>query len=162
MLELINMTFNILTIFPNIFDSYLKHGILNQALDKKIIKINIHNLRSKNENPDARPFGGGPGMVLKIEPIIKNLEKIKNKKSKIILLSPKGKIFKPKKYLKLDNLTLICGRYEGVDERVKKFIDQEVSIGNYVLSGGELPALVVVEAITRLLPRLADLRCGIA
>jgi len=145
------MVFDLLTIFPKIFNSYLKYGLLKQALDKKIIKINIHDLRAKDPNPDHRPYGGGPGMVLKIKPIVDCLDKIKNQK--IILLSPKGKLLKPKQYINLDQITLICGRYEGVDERVKKFIDQEVSIGNYVLSGGELPALVIIEAITRLLPK---------
>lgn len=145
------MVFDLLTIFSDIFGSYLKYGLLKQALDKKIIKINIHNLRDQDSITDDRPFGGGAGMVLKIEPIVKTLESIKNQK--IILLSPKGKKFNPKKYVNLDQLTLICGRYEGVDERVKKFVDQEISIGDYVLSGGELPALVIIEAITRLLPR---------
>lgn len=148
------MVFDLLTIFPKIFDSYLEYGLLKQALDKKIIKINIHDLREKDPITDDRPFGGGPGMVMKAEPIVNWLDKIQDTNSKIqtILLSPKGKAFKPKDFINLNQLTLICGRYEGVDERVKKFIDQEISIGDYILSGGELPALVIIEAITRLLP----------
>ncbi|MFH1392387.1 MAG: tRNA (guanosine(37)-N1)-methyltransferase TrmD [bacterium] len=145
------MVFDLLTIFPKIFDSYLSYGLLKQVLDKKIIKINIHDLRAKDPITDDRPFGGGPGMVMKIGPIVETIEAIK-KKSKIILLSPKGKKFNPKKYVNLDRLILICGRYEGIDERVKKFIHEEVSVGDYILSGGELPALIIIEAITRFLP----------
>jgi len=162
------MIFDILTIFPKIFDSYLSYGLLKQVLDKKIIKINIHDLRAKDPITDDSPFGGGPGMVVKVAPIVDTIDEIKIKNSKIILLSPRGKKFNPKKYINLDQIILICGRYEGVDERVKKFIDEEVSIGNYILSGGELPALVMIEAITRLLPgalgnkeSLKDLGCPV-
>lgn len=158
------MVFDILTIFPRIFDSYLSYGLLKQAIDKKIIKINIHDLRKKDPITDDRPFGGGPGMVMKAAPIVETIDKIKNQiskvkninqKSKIILLSPTGNLFDQKKtqqYSKLNSLILICGRYEGVDERVKRFIDEEVSIGNYILSGGELPALIIIEAVARLVP----------
>jgi len=146
------MVFDLLTIFPKIFDSYLSYGLLKQAIDKKIIKINIHDLREKDPITDDRPFGGGPGMVMRVSPIVDIIDEIKIKNSKIILLSPRGKKFNPKKYINLDQSILICGRYEGIDERVKRFIDQEISIGNYILSGGELPALIIIEAITRLLP----------
>jgi len=151
------MIFDLLTIFPRIFDSYLSYGLLKQALDKKIIKINIHNLRDKDPITDDRPFGGGPGMVMKVKPIYDWLEKLQTPNSKLqtILLSPRGKLFNQKiakKFSKLEQIILICGRYEGVDERVKKFIDEEISVGDYVLSGGELPALMIIEAVTRLLP----------
>lgn len=157
--------FHILTIFPSIFDSYFKESILKIALKKKIIKINIYNLRDFTSDPhkkvDDRPFGGGPGMVLRVEPIYNGVRAIKRKikkgqKIKIILLSAKGKEFNQKmarNFLKYENLIFICGRYEGIDERVAKHIaNKEVSIGNYVLAGGELPALVMIEAITRLIP----------
>jgi len=154
------MKFEIVTIFPHIFDSYLQESLLAKAQKKGILKINFHNLRKytkdKHKKVDDRPFGGGPGMVIKIKPIVKCLEKIKQKnKSKVILLSPRGKNFnqaKARKYSKLDQLILICGRYEGIDERIKKFIDEQISIGDFVMSGGELPAMVIVETISRLIP----------
>jgi|SRR3989344_3411214 len=147
------MVFDLLTIFPNILDSYLEYGIIKQALKKGLIKINFHSLREKDKNTDDRPFGGGPGMVVKARPIIGALKEIKKyQNKKIILTSPKGKKFSPADYPSLDQLIIICGRYEGVDERVKKYIDEEISIGDYILSGGELPAMIMIEAITRLLP----------
>lgn len=158
------MTFHIITIFHHIFDSYLKEGILSRAQKNNLIKINILNLRDftsdKHKTVDDKPFGGGPGMVLKVEPIYKAIEQIKSKKqtkkTKTILLSAKGKKFNQKmayKFSKLSDLILICGRYEGVDERVAKYIvDEEISIGDYILSGGELPALVIIEAVSRLIP----------
>lgn len=151
------MVFDILTIFPKIFDSYFEHSLIRHAKEKKLIKINIWDLRDftkdKHRVVDDRPFGGGPGMVLKVEPIYRALKKIKSKK--VVLLSPRGRRFnqkKAKELSQLKQLTLICGRYEGVDERVKKFIDEEISIGDYILSGGELPAMMIVEAVTRLIP----------
>jgi len=158
------MRFNIITIFPKIFDSYLKESLILKAQKNKIIDIKIWNLRDfskdKRKTVDDKPFGGGPGMVLKVEPIyqavnfIKN--KNKNKKKRVILFSPRGKELNLKvlkRLLKYDELILICGRYEGVDERVSKYIaDEEISIGNYILSGGELPALVLIEALSRLIP----------
>ncbi len=160
------MQFDIITIFPNIFASYFNESILQRAQKNKIININIHNLRDyttdKHKTVDDRPYGGGPGMVMKIEPIYKLLKAIIKKsakggtgKTKIILLAAKGKTFNQataKRYSKLDQLILICGHYEGIDERVTKYIDEEISIGNYVLTGGEIPAMVVTDAVTRLLP----------
>ncbi|MFH2013642.1 MAG: tRNA (guanosine(37)-N1)-methyltransferase TrmD [Patescibacteria group bacterium] len=153
------MKFNIITIFPEIFDSYFNESIIKRAQDKKKIKINIHNLRDytkdKHKSIDDKPYGGGPGMVMMVEPIYKAIKKIKKGKAKVILFSPKGKTFDQKmanRYSKLDNLIMVCGRYEGVDERVKKFVDEEVSIGDYVLTGGEIPAMIVIDAVTRLIP----------
>ncbi|MBU3923053.1 tRNA (guanosine(37)-N1)-methyltransferase TrmD [Patescibacteria group bacterium] len=153
------MKFNIITIFPEIFDSYFNESIIKRAQDKKKIKINIHNLRDytkdKHRSVDDKPYGGGPGMVMMVEPIYKAIKKIKKGKAKVILFSPKGKTFDQKmanRYSKLDNLIMVCGRYEGVDERVKKFVDEEVSIGDYVLTGGEIPAMIVTDAVTRLIP----------
>ncbi|PIU98449.1 tRNA (guanosine(37)-N1)-methyltransferase TrmD, partial [Candidatus Wolfebacteria bacterium CG03_land_8_20_14_0_80_40_12] len=154
------MKFDIITIFPRIFNSYLNESILKRAQKKKLIKIKIHNLRDfsadKRKKIDDRPFGGGPGMVLKIKPIVQAISsilRIKNselrikKKIKVILFSPAGKQFDNKIAGQLaknyDNLILICGRYEGIDERVKKVIRNwkleigEFSIGPYVLTGGE-------------------------
>ncbi len=157
-------TFHIITIFPEIFNSYFKEGVLRRAQLKKKIKIKIYNLRDftedKHRTVDDRPFGGGPGMVLKVEPILKAVNKIKrtcfDRSQRVILLSANGRKFNQKKaknLTKYKDIILICGRYEGVDERVAKYIvDEEISIGDYILSGGELGAMVIIEAISRLIP----------
>ncbi|MFH1509663.1 MAG: tRNA (guanosine(37)-N1)-methyltransferase TrmD [Candidatus Nealsonbacteria bacterium] len=156
------LKYDIITIFPKIFDSYLKETFIKKAQDNKLIKINIYNLRDytkdKHKKVDDKPFGGGLGMVLKIEPIFNVIKKIKKgKKSKVILFTPRGKELNQKiayELSKYDQLIMICGRYEGVDERVAKNIsDIQLSIGKYDLMGGELPAMVVMETITRLIPR---------
>jgi len=153
--------FDIITIFPDIFKSYFNESIIKRAQNKKLIKINIHNLRDyttdKHKTVDDKPYGGGPGMVMMVEPIYKTVKKIKGKsKAKVILFSAKGKKFNQKmaqKFSKLDRLIMICGHYEGVDERVAKHIaDEEISIGDYVLTGGEIPAMIVTDAVTRLIP----------
>lgn len=152
--------FDIITIFPKIFDSYFNESILKRALAKKKIKINIHNLRDvttdKHHHVDDRPYGGGPGMILLVEPIYKMLKKIKpKKKSRVIMLAPEGKLFTQKEAKRLssyDQLILLCGRYEGFDARVEKLVDEKISIGQYVLAGGELAAMVVTEAIARHVP----------
>jgi len=163
------MKFHVITIFPRIFDSYFNESILKRAQKNNLIEIKIHDLRQwttdKHKTVDDRPFGGGAGMVMKIEPIYKALRNITaplikgvrgiKPNSKIILLSAKGETWNQQlaqKYSKLDNIILICGRYEGVDERVKKFVDEEISVGNYILTGGELPAMTIIDSITRLLP----------
>ena len=153
--------FDIITIFPDIFTSYFKESIIKRAQEKHLIKINIHNLRDyttdKHKTVDDKPYGGGPGMVLMIEPIYKAVKKIKGKsKAKVILFSAKGKKFDQKmakRFSKLDKLIMICGHYEGVDERIAKHIaDEEISIGDYILTGGEIPGMIVVDAVTRLIP----------
>jgi len=154
------MQFDILTIFPEMFASYLNESIIKRARKNKIIKINFHNIRDfatdKHKTVDDRPYGGGPGMVMKIEPLYRCLKSIKKKRqSKTYLLSAPGIFFNQQTAAKLSHLsqvTLICGRYEGVDARIKKYIDGEISVGPYVLTGGELPALTVIDAVTRLLP----------
>ena len=160
------LIFNIITVFPEIFDFYFNYSILKRAKEKGIIEIKIHNLRDwapvPHKTVDDKPFGGGRGMVLKVEPIFKavsslrNSEDKKNKSSKVILFTPRGRKFNQKiatQFSKLDEMILICGRYEGVDERVVKYIaDEKISIGDYVLMGGELPALVVIETVARLVP----------
>ncbi len=162
------MQFNILTIFPDILDSYINKGMIRLAQEKKLIKIKTHDLRkyagNKYGNVDDKPYGGGPGQVLMVEPVYKALRalkikgqgsKIKNKKNKIVLLSAKGKTWNQqvaKRFAKLDEVTLVCPRYEGHDERIKKFVDEEISIGDYVLTGGELGAAVIIDSVTRLIP----------
>lgn len=159
------MIFKVLTIFPNIFSSYINEGIIKRAINKKQIKIKSYNLRDfskdKHKSVDDSPYGGGPGMLMKVEPLYYAIDKIKKenrkKKKKVILLSASGKKWNQKlakKYSKYDELILICGRYEGVDYRVKHFIDEEISIGDYVLTGGELPALILIDSISRLLPNV--------
>lgn len=156
------MQFDILTLFPNMFSEVFDCSIIKRALEKKLIKINLVNLRDfttdKHRTVDDRPFGGGPGMILRIEPIDRALNCLKKKKptGRVILLTPQGALFKQEIAQKLSRhkkLILICGHYEGIDERVaEELVDESLSIGDYVLTGGELPAMVVVDAVTRLLP----------
>ncbi|MCK4244865.1 MAG: tRNA (guanosine(37)-N1)-methyltransferase TrmD [Candidatus Omnitrophica bacterium] len=158
------MLIDILTIFPEIFTP-LEVSIIKRAKEKGLVKINIYNLRdfthNKHKKVDDFAYGGGRGMVMKPEPIFEGIEyikeklKIKNEKLKIILLTPIGTLFSQKMAKELSqekHLIFICGHYEGVDERVKTIVDQEISIGDYVLTGGELPAMVVIDAACRLIP----------
>src|SRR3989338_5695051 len=166
-----NMKIDIITIFPNLFSGFLSESLLARAQAKKLITIKTHNLRrwtnDKHKTVDDRPYGGVAGMVLKIEPIFKAVQFLKPANSKsqktnpkqkirVVLLSAKGKTFTQKdarRLLKYDQLIFICGRYEGVDERVVKYVaDEEISIGNYVLFGGEVASMVVIEAVSRLIP----------
>lgn len=170
---------DIITIFPNLFDGFISESLLARAQKKpapkgrglakggKLLTIKPHNLRDwtkdKHKTVDDRPYGGGAGMVLKIEPIYKAVVSIKGKvvmgkkkKIRTILLSAKGKTFTQndaRRLSKYDQIIFICGRYEGVDERVAKYVaDEEISIGNYVLFGGEVASMVVIEAVSRLIP----------
>ena len=158
-----NMRFHLITIFPDIFDSYLNESMMKRAREKKIVDVKVHNPRDftkdRHRKVDDRPFGGGPGMVLQIQPVYDAAEVIKRrekKKVRTILFSTRGKKLDAKtakRLAKYDSLILICGRYEGVDERVARYVaDEEISIGDYVLSGGELPALVTMEAVSRFIP----------
>ena len=152
--------FHIISAFPQILDSYFNDSILKRAQDKKLIKVISHDLREftkdKHRNVDDTPYGGGVGMVLMIEPIYLAWKSIrKNKKSLTILLTPAGKTFKQVKAKQLtnyDQIIFICGRYEGVDARVDNIIDEKISIGDYVLTGGELGAAVIIDSVTRLIP----------
>ena len=156
------MRIDILTIFPNMFEPVLNESIVKRARLKNKVKFYIHDLRDytsdKHRKVDDRPFGGGSGMVMRVEPIFNCLEAIKRKgkKPRIIILTPQGKRLnqdRAKKLSKFAHLILICGHYEGVDERVRSNLaDEEVSIGDYVLTGGELPAMVLIDAIIRLIP----------
>ncbi len=154
------MKFDVLTIFPNLFDSFKKESLISKALKNKIISINIIDIRNftsdKHKTVDDTPYGGGAGMLMKIEPIYKALKSLKKEKDRrIILLSPGGEQFTQKKaveYSKFKNLVFICGRYEGIDARIENFIDEKISIGPYVLNGGEVASMVVMESVSRLLP----------
>lgn len=159
------MRFDILTIFPNIFDSYINTSILKRAQDKKLIKIVTHDIRKfskdKHHKVDNLPFGGGAGMVMTPQPLydcIKHVKKLN--KGPVIYLSPRGNLLtqlKVEKYSRLpggkNGIILLCGHYEGIDQRViDSLVDEELSVGKYVLTGGELPAITVVDAVARLLP----------
>ena len=155
------MLIDIITIFPDIFRPYFDESILKIAQNKNKLKIRLRDVRDytldAHRKVDDRPFGGGPGMVMAPEPIFRAVEKIRRgKTAKIILLSPQGKTLNQKLAQKLSHcrhLILICGRYEGVDERVCKHLaDEEISIGDYILTGGELAAMVLADAVTRLIP----------
>lgn len=158
--------FEIITIFPKIFDSYFGESIIKRAQKEKKIGIKVHDLRDwttdKFRKVDDTPYGGGAGMVMKVEPIYKAVRSIKLKaeskdlKTRVVLFSAKGKRYTQRdaeRLSKYDSLILICGRYEGVDERVAKYVaDEEISIGEYVLTGGEIPAMVLVDSMARLIP----------
>lgn len=155
------MQFDIITLFPNLFDSFVSESLIAKAREKKLVDIRVHNLRDftkdKHHTADDKPYGGGAGMLLKIEPLVVALKKIKRKKSsRVILLSPAGKQFTQKKAdtfaKKYDQLIFICGRYEGVDARIKHYIDEVISIGPYVLNGGEVATMAVIESVFRLIP----------
>ncbi len=154
--------FDILTLFPELFHTAFDGSLLKKAIEKSLIEINLHNIRDyatgKHKVTDDSPFGGGGGMVMKVEPIARALDEIvpDRDNTEVILLSPQGEIFRQEIAEALSikkRIVLICGHYEGVDERVKEnCIDREISIGDYVLTGGEYPAMVLVDAVSRLVP----------
>ncbi len=152
--------FDVITLFPKAFELINNLGVITRALEKNLINVNLHDLREYGEGNyrqvDDKPYGGGSGMVLKPEPIYKahdSIDKLPN--SKTLLMTPQGKVMKQKDLLRwtsFDQLIIICGQYEGFDERVRCLADEEVSIGDYVLSGGEIPAIAIINGLTRLLP----------
>ena len=151
------MKIDILTLFPEMYSSVFASSIIKRAIDSKLIDINIINFRDYTNDPhnkvDDTPYGGGAGMVLSIEPIYNALEDIRDDDSFVVLLTPSGKVFNQKVAVDLSSkkhLILICGHYEGFDDRIRNFIDLEISIGDYVLTGGEIPSMVVVDAVSRL------------
>jgi len=159
------MKISIITLFPKMISSFFEESIIKRAIEKKLIEIEIINLRNfaidDYGTVDDRPYGGGAGMIIRVDVIHKAISNVKSQisnlhlKSKILLTSPRGKIFnqkKAKEYSKLDHLVIIAGHYEGVDERVNNFVDEEISIGDFVLTGGELPAAAIVDSVVRLIP----------
>ena len=152
------MKIDILTLFPKMFEGFLNESIIKRAIEKKLVEINIINFRDfsklNNSQVDDTPYGGGNGMVLMVEPIALAIDSIKKNNSKVILMCPQGKTFTEKKALELkeeQHLILVCGHYEGFDERVRNFVDEEISIGDYILTGGEIPAMAISDSIIRLL-----------
>ena len=152
--------FDVITLFPKAFELINNLGVISRALEKSIISVNLHDLREFGEGSyrqvDDKPYGGGSGMLLKPEPIYNAHDSIcKFPESKTILMTPQGKVMKQEdlvKWTSLDQLIIICGQYEGFDERVRCLADEEISIGDYILSGGEIPALSIINGLTRLLP----------
>ncbi|HSA30931.1 MAG TPA: tRNA (guanosine(37)-N1)-methyltransferase TrmD [Candidatus Omnitrophota bacterium] len=153
--------FDIITIFPGMFSNVLNESILKRAQEQRKVDIRVHDLRKfaagKYRQVDDRPFGGGPGMVMMPEPLFKAVKAVKGRrKAKVLLMCAAGKPFTQtvaKQLAKEKNIILICGHYEGVDERVRQaLVDESISVGDYVLTGGELPAMIVVDAVSRLLP----------
>ena len=152
------MKIDILTLFPEMFTGFLNESIIKRAIEKKLVEISIINFRDYSKDPhhkvDDTPFGGGAGMVLTPQPIFDCIDDIKTKDSYVILLTPDGKTYNQKCAISLKNkkhIILICGHYEGFDERIRTLADLELSIGDYILTGGEIPAMVVTDSITRLL-----------
>ena len=153
------MKISILTIFPEIFGNFLTTSLIKKAIDSKKIDINLLNIRDYSKNKqrsvDDTPYGGGVGMLMMFPPVYDAIKDVKKKYSKVIYLSPQGITYNQKIAKKLKDekhLILLCGRYEGIDERVKDVVDYEISIGDYILMGGEIPAMVLCESITRLIP----------
>ena len=155
-----SFNFDVITLFPKAFELINNSGVITKALDKNLINVNLHDLREYGEGSyrqvDDKPYGGGAGMVLKPEPIYKAYESIRKlPKSKTLLMTPQGKVLKQKdlaRWSTLDQIIIICGQYEGFDERIRCLADEEISIGDYVLSGGEIPAISIINGLTRLLP----------
>lgn len=154
--------FDIVTIFPNIVEEYINTGILRIAKKKDLVEINVHDLRrwtdDRHKTVDDTPYGGGPGMIMKVGPIYRAIKELKKKNTIVTITTPKGEKLVQKKILSFSNtkdlhMIILCGRYEGFDQRIHdNLVDYEFSVGEYVLSGGELPALILVDSITRLLP----------
>jgi len=155
-----SFNFDVITLFPKAFELINNLGVITRAIDKNLIDVNLHDLRKYGEGSykkvDDKPYGGGSGMVLKPEPIYKVYESIKKSpKSKTLLMTPQGKVLKQNDLVRwstLDQIIIICGQYEGFDERIRCLADEEISIGDYVLSGGEIPAVSIINGLTRLLP----------
>ena len=152
------MKIDILTLFPNMFDGFLHESIIKRAITKEKVTINIHDIRDyspfKNKQVDDYSYGGGAGMVLMCEPIFRAIEDLREDDTHVIMLTPSGQTFNQREasnLLKYHHIILLCGHYEGFDERIKTIVDQEISIGNFILTGGEIPAMAITDAVVRLI-----------
>lgn len=158
------MKIDILTLFPKMFEGFLSESIIKRAIEKGLLEINLVNIRDftilKNGQVDDTPYGGGSGMVLMCEPVVRAIESVKTNDSKVYLMSPQGQVLTDQLadtiYQSTKHLILVCGHYEGFDERIRKFVDGEISIGDYVLTGGEIPALVITDCIARFIPGVIE------
>lgn len=153
------MTIDILTLFPEMFEGFINTSIIKRAIEKEILRVNLINFRDysplNNKQVDDTPYGGGAGMILRCEPIFECLDSIDTEDAYIILLSPEGTKYKQdvaKRLKEHKHLIIICGHYEGFDERIKTRVDEVISIGDYILTGGEIPAMAITDSIARLLP----------
>ena len=152
------MKIDILTLFPNMFDGFLHESIIKRAITKEKVTINIHDIRDyspfKNKQVDDYSYGGGAGMVLMCEPIFRAIDDLREDDTHVIMLTPSGQTFNQREasnLLKYHHIILLCGHYEGFDERIKTIVDQEISIGNFILTGGEIPAMAITDAVVRLI-----------
>lgn len=152
------MKIDILTLFPEMFEGFINTSIIKRAIENNLVKINIHNIRDYTKQDHNRvddyPYGGGEGMVLMCQPVVDAIEAFKTSDSKVILMTPQGISYNEKIAYSLKNekhLILVCGHYEGFDERIRNFVDMEISIGDYILTGGEIPAMVITDSVTRLI-----------
>ena len=152
------MKISILTLFPNLFDNFKTESIIKRAIDKGLVEIEVINIRDfsklNNNQVDDTPYGGGAGMVMMVDVVVDAIESVKTPDSKVFLMSPAGEVYNEKRAYELSeckHLILVCGHYEGIDERITHFIDGEISIGDYVLTGGEIPAMVISDSVIRLL-----------
>ena len=157
------MKIDILTIFPNMFNNFLTESIIKRAMENKKVIINIHNIRDYSKDPhkkvDDYGFGGGKGMVLMAQPIFDAVDNLRKKYTKVILMTPQGKKYNQKQAYALTNnkhLIIICGHYEGFDERIRSLADMEISIGDYILTGGEIPSMVIMDSVVRLIAGVID------
>lgn len=152
------MVIDVLTLFPNMYDNFITESIIKRAIDSGKVTINIHNIRDytvyNNKQVDDYPFGGGGGMVLMCDPIFRAIDSLKREDSLVIMMTPSGIVYKEKiatSLSKKKHLIILCGHYEGFDERIKSIVDMELSIGDYILTGGEIPSMVVMDSVIRLL-----------
>lgn len=162
------MKISILTLFPQMFEGPFDHSIVKNAREKKLVSINFINIRDfgigRHKTVDDKPYGGGRGMILRVDVLENAILSAKDKnltkgEQKVVLLDPRGKTFNQRKAIslsKLKHLILICGHYEGIDERVRKFVDEEISIGDFIVTGGEIPAMLITDAIIRLIKGTLD------
>lgn len=158
------MVIDILTLFPNMYDNFLTESIIKRAIDNGKVKVNIHNIRDytvyKNKQVDDYPFGGGGGMVLMCDPIFRAIDALKDEDAFVIMMTPTGVVYKEKIAYDLSqkkHLILLCGHYEGFDERIKTIVDMEISIGDFILTGGEIPSMVVMDSVIRLIPGVINI-----
>ena len=152
------MKIDVLTLFPSMFEGILSESIVKRAIDKQKVERKIHNIRDYSLDPhkkvDDYAFGGGAGMVLMCQPIYDAVNSLRTEESKVILMTPQGSVYNQKKayeLAKLKHIIIVCGHYEGYDERIRSFVDEEISIGDYVLTGGEIPGAIIIDSVTRLL-----------
>jgi tRNA (guanine37-N1)-methyltransferase len=153
------MIIDIVTIFPDFFDAFINTSIIKRAIEDQLVEIRTHQLRDyshqKHHKIDDTPYGGGVGMLMQFPPFYDVIQKLKTKDSKVILLSPQGKLFNQDlatHFSSYQHMILLCGHYEGIDARIEELIDEEISIGDYVLTGGEIPAMIIADAVIRLIP----------